>query len=96
MIGTNAVVVGKVAEVHKSDKAISLNFEEKFPNHVFTAVVFAKNFSSFTNLDALTGKTVEVSGKVVEYRGKPEIILSTKGQLQVLQGDKAIPPAKAP
>ena len=27
MIGANAVVVGKVAEVHKSDKAISLNVD---------------------------------------------------------------------
>ena len=91
MIGTNAVVVGKVADVHKSTKAIQLNFGDKFPDQDFTAVVFAKNFTLFTNLESLTGKTVEVSGKVVEYKGKPEIILTNKGQLKVLQADKESP-----
>ncbi|MEI7727991.1 MAG: hypothetical protein WCO56_00350 [Verrucomicrobiota bacterium] len=83
VIGTNAVVVGRVAEVHKNDKIIRLNFEEKYPKQVFTAVVFAKNFNIFTNLEALSNQTVEVSGKVTEFKGRPEMILNSKGQLRV-------------
>jgi DNA/RNA endonuclease YhcR with UshA esterase domain len=84
-VGTNAVVVGKVAEVHKSDKVAQLNFEQKFPKQDFSAVVFAKNFGVFTNLDTLEGKTVEVNGKISEFKGKAQIILNTKSQLRVVE-----------
>jgi DNA/RNA endonuclease YhcR with UshA esterase domain len=89
MIGTNAVIVGKVAEVYKTEKVTRLNFEEKYPKQTFTAVVFARNYNVFTNLDALTGKTVEISGKVQEYRGKPEVILNSRGQMRVLATESA-------
>lgn len=88
MIGTNAAVVGKIVEVHKTEKVIRLNFEEKFPKQTFTAVVFARNFNTFTNLDGLEGKTVEVSGPVTEYRGRPEMVLSTNSQLRIVAAEK--------
>ncbi len=94
MIGTNAVVVGRVAEVNQTEKVIRLNFERKFPKQVFTAVVFAKNFGLFTNLAGLEGKTVEISGKVEDYRGHPQTILHSKGQLRLVDADKPVPPTK--
>jgi hypothetical protein len=81
----NAVVVGKVVEVHRTDKVVNLNFGQKFPKHDFSAVIFARNFGLFPNLDTLEGKTVEVSGKITEYRGKPQIIITTKSQLRVVK-----------
>ena len=93
-VGTNAVVVGQVAEVNQTEKVIRLNFGQKFPQQDFTAVVFAKNFGAFTNLATLEGKTVELSGKVEEYRGHPQMILHTKGQLRVLDAAPTAPAAK--
>ena len=49
-IGTNAVVVGQVVEVHQTPKVASLNFEQKYPRQEFSAVVFEGNFRLFTNL----------------------------------------------
>ena len=92
--GTNAVVVGQVAEVNQTEKVIRLNFGQKFPQQDFTAVVFAKSFGAFTNLATLAGKTVEISGKVEDYRGHPQIILHAKGQLRVLDAAPAVPAAK--
>lgn len=83
-IGQSVVVVEKVAEVHKTDKVIHLNLGAKFPQQTLTAVIFPAQFDAFTNVAALEGKTVEVSGKVTEYRGRPQIVLNTKGQLRVL------------
>jgi DNA/RNA endonuclease YhcR with UshA esterase domain len=81
-VGKEAVVSGTVAEVNKAQGLIRLNFEKPFPNQSFTAVIFAKNTNSFGNLDELKGKKVEVSGKITEYRGRPQIILTHPNQLK--------------
>lgn len=92
-VGTNAVIVGTVAEVSQNDKIIRLNFEARFPKQVFTAVIFPSSFKLFTNLTAMIGKKVEVSGKVVDYNGRPQIVVASKGQLRVLEAGKPEPVA---
>lgn len=83
-VGNNVVLVGRVAEVNQTEQIVRLNFEEPFPKQVFTAVVFARNFRHFTNLATLEGRTVEITGKVSEYRDRPQIILTNGTQLHVL------------
>lgn len=56
-----------------------------FPTNPFTAVVLARNFKLFPDLDKLAGLRIEVSGKVEEYQGKPQIVVSSKGHLQVVE-----------
>ena len=92
-IGYQAVVTGTVAEVHRTDKLVRLNFEKPFPKQTFTAVVFSNRTNLFSGLDALKGRRVEVTGKIVEYRDRPEIVLTNATQLKVLEektagGDK--------
>lgn len=93
-VGTNAVVVGKVAEVYRTEKLVRINLEEKYPKQLFTAVVFASNYKTFPDLDSLTGKTIELSGKIVEFQGRPEMVLTSKGQLRVLEADKPPKPSR--
>jgi DNA/RNA endonuclease YhcR with UshA esterase domain len=83
-IGYSAVVTGKVAEVHFGAKAVNINLDRAFPNHPFGAVVFAAKTNLFAGLEKLQGKQVEVSGKITEYREKPQIILTSTNQLKVL------------
>ena len=85
MVGKTATIKGKVAQVTKRETLIYLNFEKKFPDNVFTAVVFKKNFDEFPDVEKLSGKTVEVSGKVEDYKGKPQIVLNKKDQLRVVE-----------
>ena len=83
-IGEKLSVTGKVAEVNNSEKLVRLNFDQPYPRNTFTAVVFAARTNLFKGLMELKGKTVEVTGKIAEYRGRPEIVLSSTNQLKVI------------
>jgi hypothetical protein len=86
-VGTQAVVTGKIAEVNVAEKLVRLNFDKPFPNQTFTAVVFADKTNLFPGLEKLEGKTVTVKGTINEYRGRPQIILTSTNQLSVPETD---------
>ena len=52
-----------------------------YPNHDFTAVVLPADRKNFGDLKGLDGKSVRVTGKIEDYRGKPEIKLTAPDQL---------------
>jgi len=85
-VGKEASVSGTVAEVNKAQGLVRLNFEKAYPNQAFTAVIFARNTNSFGNLDDLKGKKIQVSGKITEYRDRPQIILTNSVQLKTSAG----------
>lgn len=91
-IGTNAIVTGKIVEVNKVEKLVRLNFDKPFPRQPFTAVIFATRTNLFPDLDHLKGKSVEVSGKIADYHGRPQIVLDGTNQLKVVE--KTAEPAK--
>ena len=82
---SEAIVTGVIAEVHQGGSVVHLNFDKPFPNQTFTAVIFGKQISLFPELDQLKGKTVEVTGKIVEYNRRPEIVLNGTNQLRVIE-----------
>src|SRR5579859_1572048 len=43
----------------------------------FTGVIFMDKASAVPNVTSYNGKTVDISGTIKEYRGKPEIIISS-------------------
>ena len=48
----------------------------------FTGVIFKDKAGAFANVTAYSGKTVDITGPIKLYRGKPEIILEDAGQLE--------------
>ena len=84
-INTEAIVTGKVAEVNVAERLVRLNFERPYPDNTFTAVIFANKTNLFPNVRELKDKTVEVTGKIADYRGHPEIILTSTNQLKVVE-----------
>jgi DNA/RNA endonuclease YhcR with UshA esterase domain len=82
-VGEQAVVSGTVAEVNRSASLVRLNFGEPYPKNVFTAVIFNRNTNDFPEVDKLKGKTVEITGKVQDYHGHPEIIVNSTNQVKV-------------
>ena len=62
-----------------------LNFDKRYPDNPFTAVVFANKFADFGDLTVYKNKTVEVKGKIKEYRGKPEIIMNSTSQIKIIK-----------
>src|SRR5665213_2624092 len=77
-----SVTVEGVANIHVSPKAAFLDMGSSYPYQDFTAVIGLENKDQFGDLESYYGKTVDVTGTVQEYRGRPEIIVREKNQLR--------------
>jgi len=87
-VGESATVCGRVVGTRflesSNGQPTFLNFDKPYPNTPFTAVIFGKDRSKFTEPEkTYNNKTVCVTGKIREYRGKPEIEVSALDQLQI-------------
>lgn len=82
-MGRTVCVTGKVVKVGHSPRSGThfLNFCDDYKNCPFTVVVFARNLAQVGDLRWLEGKTIEIHGKIKDYNGQAEIILSDVRQL---------------
>lgn len=84
-MGQRVVVEGTVVAVYTSQMGTTfLNFGAVYPHQDFSAVILAANSLSFPSIQNVQGRRVEVVGVVRLYRGKPEVILRSAGQLRRL------------
>ena len=82
-VGKTVTVKGVVDEVHTSGKGNTfLDLGGKYPDQAFTGVIFSESAGAFPQVHTLEGKTVEISGPVQLYHGKPEVILKSASQLK--------------
>jgi DNA/RNA endonuclease YhcR with UshA esterase domain len=83
-VGQSATVEGTVSEVHRarSGKATFLDIGGRYPNNAFTAVVFERSMSVVGDLSGFDGRTVDVTGTIQLYQGKPEIIVTSRDQIK--------------
>jgi DNA/RNA endonuclease YhcR with UshA esterase domain len=81
----DVTVEGVVSEVHHaaSGRAIFIEIDGRYPSNPFSAVIFRDNFNKFPNVESVAGKTVDITGKIQDYRGRAEIILNDPAQLKV-------------
>jgi DNA/RNA endonuclease YhcR with UshA esterase domain len=84
-IGKDVTVEGVVSGVHHaaSGKVIFIEIGGRYPGNPFSAVIFKDHFSKFPSVDSLAGKTVDITGRIKDYRGRPEIALDDPEQLKV-------------
>jgi hypothetical protein len=64
-----------------------INVDGDYPNHALTIMikdVDRKKFS-YTPETFLKGKKILITGKVIEYKGKPEMIITEADQIKVLE-----------
>lgn len=81
-VGETATITDRVDGVHKSGKGnIFLNMGGKYPNQAFTAFIPSASASKFTNAKQYEGATVAVTGRIVLYHGKPEIVVNSASQV---------------
>lgn len=80
-VGETKVVTGPVASVFISNKGtVLINFDEVHPNATFVAVIKGGNTSiDYSNIKK--GVKLTITGKIEEYNGKPEIILTEQSQI---------------
>lgn len=81
--GQIVTVEGTVTEVHtaRSGSATFLDMGGQYPNQVFTGVIFARDMATVGDVSDLDGKTVDIKGLVRMYRGRPEIVISSRNQI---------------
>jgi hypothetical protein len=87
-VGETATVCGVVASANYATRSkrqpTFLNLDKAYPDHIFTAVIFGEDRSKFGAPETeLKDKRICVTGKIQEFQGKPEIILSERAQLKV-------------
>jgi hypothetical protein len=87
-LGEYATVCGTVDDARYARTArpqpTFLNFGGRYPDHLFTAVIFVAERAKFGSPEVTyLKKSVCVSGRVRLYRGKPEMIMTEPKQLQV-------------
>lgn len=83
-IDETVTVTGKVVQVTFRPKVVFLNFDAAFPQTPFNAVIMSQHTNQFGDLKALEGKQVEVTGKLKEFKDKPEMLLTRSNELQVI------------
>lgn len=84
-IGKRVNVKGIIADVFINKKVAYLNFEHKYPRNPFTGTIFSDKIPEFGDIKKYKGKLVEVTGFITDYKGKPQIILTSTEQLKIIK-----------
>jgi hypothetical protein len=76
-IGEHATVYGRVyqSKLTRNGTAL-LDIGGAYPNEQFSVVEFRAD-RDYHELAKLEGKTISVTGTIKEYRGKPEVVISS-------------------
>ncbi len=87
-VGETATVCGIVASANYATKSKGqptfLNFDQPYPNQSFTVMILGSDRPRFgTPERSFLGKRLCVTGEIMQYRGKPEIIATDPRQLAV-------------
>ena len=86
-MGQTATVCGTVASANYAARSRGqptfLNLDQPYPHAIFTAVIWGENRAVFGQPErTLLGKRVCVTGAIQLYKGEPEMILQSEGQLE--------------
>ncbi len=88
-IGDSVTVCGKVADLryfeNSKNQPTFLNIGAKFPNQQITVVIWGESRKLFTTkVEDLRDKEICITGRIILYKEKPEIIIYRPDQI-VLQ-----------
>jgi DNA/RNA endonuclease YhcR with UshA esterase domain len=82
-VGQQVTVDATVSEVKHFDKSgiTLLDLDGQWPNQALTLFISGASASAFPDAGSLQGASVEASGVVTLYQGRPEIALTDPAQL---------------
>jgi DNA/RNA endonuclease YhcR with UshA esterase domain len=78
------IVTGKVVQVTVRPTVTFMNMDKSFPNSPFAIVIFHSRSSFYGDANKLKGRDIEIKGKVIKYKDKPEMSLNSMDQLKVI------------
>jgi DNA/RNA endonuclease YhcR with UshA esterase domain len=93
-IGETVVLTDMVfgSEQIKSSNKVLLYLGDNYPNQTLTAVINATDENKFKEQaeNYYKGRNFKVTGKLVQYKGKPAIVISNPDQLKEVLTDNNI------
>ena len=95
-VGEYACVVGRVDHVNTPKETTFLNFGPDYKTCPFGAVIFGSDAHKFPNPKQYEGQTVEITGLIRSYQGRPEIVLKDPGQIKILSHEPSSVKREAP
>lgn len=87
-IGKEATVCGKVASARwamdSNRRPTFLNLDAAYPKQLFTAVIFEEHRAKFSPPaeEQVKDRNICVTGKIEEFRGTPEIVVTDPKQIR--------------
>jgi len=86
LVGKKGSFQGTVSAVYtpESNGLVILDFADDYKT-ALTAVLFAKDYKKFPNMQTLKGQSVVVNGQFKAYEGKAEIELTDPKQISILK-----------
>ncbi len=82
-VGQQVTITGKVAQVFVSKNGNTfLNFGGAYPNQTFTGFIPLDARGTVGDVSALAHKVVTITGQVRIYKGKPEIVVTSRAQIK--------------
>jgi hypothetical protein len=85
LLEKSGCVTGRVLRVYTSRSGNTfVDFCPDYRTCPFTSVIFASDASKFGDLNALSGRQVEIHGLVESYEGRAEIVIRDPQQIRVL------------
>ncbi len=89
-IGETATVCGKVVDARYASSSKGrptfLNLDKPYPNQIFTVVIWGEDRDKFGKPEEkYKDKYICVTGKIISYRGIPEIIAKDPSQIKIVE-----------
>ena len=84
-MGVQVVVTDMVVQVAIRPTVVLLNLNKRYPDSPLTCVIRRSDTNQFPDVESYWGKRVEVSGRIIDYQGRPEIILTSINQITILE-----------
>ena len=83
--GQTVTVEGTISEIGTGARSgvTFLDMGGHYPDNDFAAVITAEDAAKFPNVEALSGKTVQVTGEVRFYKGHAQIIVNDAAQIKI-------------
>ncbi len=86
-VGHVVTVEGTIIRAHNTGKVCFLNFVPEHPSNAFYLIVFESLLNAWPAPpeEHFLNRTVRVTGKVFEHRGKPQLRIENQDQITIVQ-----------
>jgi hypothetical protein len=83
-VGQLATVEGVVAEVKiRLNRTTYIDIGGRYPKQAISGVIFARDASAVGDVTGLSGNRIRIIGTIYLFRGYPEIMITSRNQLQI-------------